>query len=594
MAEIYKFTKSKYTTNIFKSHNEFNGNLETEEFSVENEDNLYSPFKMKDSEMYSSKHPKWTIDKSLYTEEDFVENYGNPMASVMIYRPTVVVTKDDKKVAIKFFEYQRSRVQGKSYFRVTTKVQYITFNYITHSLYSGYITNYHKKRKFTKRVKRNCFYDDSLNRMSSILFATVRIVLEKTPELLINNTVVNDVIAHFIDNIPNTEKYVLNTPTEVLFKLYLDGHKIKSPNNWSTFINIYPQPKKKDYVKHKLKFMDAFMFIHGLQGDKIKRVLHKVTNIRGLDFFKFTNDFFGKEFMSSQDDKLIQDVFECNLYINGGMTGYIKDLSKREKNNSFEVFKQVLRGDVDMNTYYDHFRMINQLRQFEPVKWDSKDYDSFTNEHMVLSDKVSFYTKGTFERIYGKEFTNRVQEPLNIDGTTYYPILLKTSDEYNMESFIQSNCVKTYVDTAPSLIISFREGSQDSKVRATIEFTISEENKLFKLKRAQTLGRFNKRLDDEWKKPLMMLDLKISKLMSAKLFELPGVILKIGYKEFKSGSHFVDKPYYVHGPINTTQSLKVLTWEDPRINNRPTSNYGNLPFPEILEEPLPLLENDLN
>ena len=137
MAEIYKFTKSKYTTNIFKSHNEFNGNLETEEFSVENEDNLYSPFKMKDSEMYSSKHPKWTIDKSLYTEEDFVENYGNPMASVMIYRPTVVVTKDDKKVAIKFFEYQRSRVQGKSYFRVTTKVQYITFNYITHSLYSG-------------------------------------------------------------------------------------------------------------------------------------------------------------------------------------------------------------------------------------------------------------------------------------------------------------------------------------------------------------------------------------------------------------------------------------------------------------------------
>jgi len=38
----------------------------------------------------------------------------------------------------------------------------------------------------------------------------------------------------------------------------------------------------------------------------------------------------------------------------------------------------------------------------------------------------------------------------------------------------------------------------------------------------------------------------------------------------------------------------VLTWEDPRINNRPTSNYGNLPFPEILEEPLPLLENDLN
>ena len=590
MADIYKFTHSSYTTNMFKNYNQYNGNLETEEFSVKNEDNLFDMpvVTMRDGEMYSSKHPKWTFDKSLYTEEDFVENYGNPMASVNIYRPTVVVTKDDKKVAIKFFEYQRTRMQGKPYFRVSTKVKYITFNYITHSLYSGHIINYHKKRKFTKRVKRNCFYDGSLNGMLGVLSNMVRFVLEKTPELLINNTVVNDVITHFIDNIPNTEKYKMYTPNEVLFKLYLDGHKIKSPNNWNTFVNIYPQPKKKDYVKHKLKFMDAFMFIHGLQGDKIKRVLHKVTDIKGLDFFKFTNDFFGKEFMSSQDDKLIQDIVECDLYINGGMTGYLKNLSKREKNNSFEVFKQVLRGDVDINTYYDHFRMINQLRQFEPVKWDAKDYDSFTNEHMVLSDKISFYTKGTFERIYGEEFTNRVQEPLNIDGVTYYPVLLKTSDEYNMESFIQSNCVKGYVDRAPSLIISFREGSQDSKVRATIEFTISEENKL---KRIQTLGRFNKGLDDEWKKPLMMLDLKIGKLMSAKLFELPGVILKIGYKEFKSGSHFVDKPHYL---FNGSQPTKVLDWEDPRINNRPTNNYGNLPFPQILEEPLPLLENDLD
>lgn len=590
MADIYKFTHSIYTTNMFKNYNEYNENLETEEFSVETEDNLFDMpvLKMRDGEMYSSKHPKWTFDKSLYTEEDFVENYGNPMASVNIYRPTVVVTKDDKKVAIKFFEYQRTRIQGKPYFRVSTKVKYITFNYITHSLYSGHIINYHKKRKFTKRVKRNCFYDGSLNQMLGALSDMVRFVLEKTPELLINNTVVNDVITHFIDNIPNTEKYKMYTPNEVLFKLYLDGHKIKSPNNWNTFVNIYPQPKKKDYVKHKLKFMDAFMFIHGLQGDKIKRVLHKVTDIKGLDFFKFTNDFFGKEFMASQDDKLIQDIVECNLYINGGMTGYLKNLSKREKNNSFEVFKQVLRGDVDINTYYDHFRMINQLRQFEPVKWDAKDYDSFTNEHMVLSDKISFYTKGTFERIYGEEFTNRVQEPLNIDGVTYYPVLLKTSEEYNMESFIQSNCVKGYVDRAPSLIISFREGSQDSKVRATIEFTISEENKL---KRIQTLGRFNKGLDDEWKKPLIMLDLKIGKLMSAKLFELPGVILKIGYKEFKSGSHFVDKPHYL---FNGSQPTKVLDWEDPRINNRPTNNYGNLPFPQILEEPLPLLENDLD
>jgi hypothetical protein len=231
--------------------------------------------------------------------------------------------------------------------------------------------------------------------------------------------------------------------------------------------------------------------------------------------------------------------------------------------------------------------MFNRLRQFEPVKWTSTDYDSFTNEHMALTEKISFYTKGTIERIYNEEFVNRVQEPLNIDGTIYYPMLLRTSDEYNMESFVQSNCVKGYVDKPSAVIISLREGSQDSKVRATIEFNISEnlnvENEV-KLKRTQTLGRFNKSLGDEWKKPLMMLDLKVGKLILYKLFDLPKVILSIGYKEFKSDSHFVENHYSSYdGYVNNPN--RHLSWVDSRINNRPS---------RIMNDALPLINNDLN
>ena len=582
MADLYKFTHSEYTTSIYKTHNEYN-RCEDDMFN-ENDKYLH---KVLQKDIYSVKNPMWTFDKDLYSEEDFVKNYANPLTSVRIYRPTVVVTKDDKKVAIKFFEYNRTRLRGTKYFRVSTSVHYITFNYLTHSLYSGFIINYHKKRKFRKKVKRNCFYDDSINRMSSMISAMIKNVLEKTPELLINNTIVNDVMTHFIGNIPNADIYKTYTPPEVLFKLYLDGHKIKTTPNWNVFMNIYPQPKKKDYVKHKLKFMDTFMSIHDLRGDKIKRVLHIVNNIRGIDFLRFTLDFFGYDFILSQDDKFIQEVIESNLYVNGGMMSYDKDFTKKEKNNSFEVFKQVLRGEVDINTYYDHFMMFNRLRQFEPVKWTSTDYDSFTNEHMALTEKISFYTKGTIERIYNEEFVNRVQEPLNIDGTIYYPMLLRTSDEYNMESFIQSNCVKGYVDKPSAVIISLREGGQDSKVRATIEFNISEnlnvENEV-KLKRTQTLGRFNKSLGDEWKKPLMMLDLKVGKLILYKLFDLPKVILSIGYKEFKSDSHFVENHYSGYdGYVNNPN--RHLSWVDSRINNRPS---------RIMNDALPLINNDLN
>lgn len=575
MAEVYKFTHSDYTTTIFKGSSVYDCG------GIIGENRERDPFEA--VPMYTQKNLRWDLDKSLFTEEEFVKNYGNPLASVMIYRPTVVVTKDDKKVAIKFFEYQRSRLQGKKYFRVSTKVQYITFNYITHSLYSGYIMNYHKKRNFRKKVNRNCFYDDSISRMVSMISSMVRSVFEKTPELLINNSIVNDIITQFINNIPNSDKYNTCTPSEVLYKLYLDGHKIKTPNNWKSFINVYPQPKKKDYVKHKLKFMDAFMAVHELQGDKIRRVLHQVNNVSGIEFLKFTHKFFGEDFIASQDDSLSKEIIGCSLYIDGGMMKYSDELSKNEKKNSFEIFRQVLRGEIDVNTYYDHFKMINQLRQFEPIKWLSNDYESFTSEHMSLTEKISFYTNGTFERIYGEEFNNRVQEPLNVDGIVYYPILLKTSDDYNMESFIQSNCVKGYVDRASSIIISLREECQDSKVRGTIEFNIYENNGEVCLRRTQTLGRFNRSLGDEWKKPLSILDLKIGKIVLSKLFELPKIILTIGYKNYSSESHFLET-LYPHYDLGSNRSL---SWVDSRILNRPKDTprhdlFGDVVYNDLL------------
>jgi hypothetical protein len=202
---------------------------------------------------------------------------------------------------------------------------------------------------------------------------------------------------------------------------------------------------------------------------------------------------------------------------------------------------------------------------------------------MSLTEKISFYTNGTFERIYGEEFNNRVQEPLNVDGIVYYPILLKTSDDYNMESFIQSNCVKGYVDRASSIIISLREGCQDSKVRGTIEFNIYENNGEVCLRRTQTLGRFNRSLGDEWKKPLSILDLKIGKIVLSKLFELPKIILTIGYKNYRSESHFIE-PLYPHYDLGSNRSL---SWVDPRILNRPKDTprhdlFGDVVYNDLL------------
>ena len=82
----------------------------------------------------------------------------------------------------------------------------------------------------------------------------------------------------------------------------------------------------------------------------------------------------------------------------------------------------------------------------------------------------------------------------------------------------------------------------------------------------------------------MMLDLKVGKLILYKLFDLPKVILSIGYKEFKSDSHFVENHYSSYdGYVNNPN--RHLSWVDSRINNRPS---------RIMNDALPLINNDLN
>jgi len=64
--------------------------------------------------------------------------------------------------------------------------------------------------------------------------------------------------------------------------------------------------------------------------------------------------------------------------------------------------------------------------------------------------------------------------PFEVKGETYYPVLLDNSTNYNQESAIQSNCVKNYVGTSGSVIVSLRKGDRESGVRATIELRLSK------------------------------------------------------------------------------------------------------------------------
>jgi hypothetical protein len=126
-----------------------------------------------------------------------------------------------------------------------------------------------------------------------------------------------------------------------------------------------------------------------------------------------------------------------------------------------------------------------------------------------------------------------------------------------MESFLQNNCVRTYTDKPSSFIISVRKGDTDNKERATIEYQLQNVGKTIVgnevyedylvFNRVQSLGKFNKKLGEEWNEVLEILDEKIKSSLEKGIFKLPEVEIKYGNKTYVTDLIFADrKEYYFH------------------------------------------------
>jgi len=214
------------------------------------------------------------------------------------------------------------------------------------------------------------------------------------------------------------------------------------------------------------------------------------------------------------------------------------------------------------------------LKPLEDIKWKSYDSMTFRREHEDWTDRYSHYTKGSYTRYYDEDFINGVEQPIyNVNSIEYHPVVLLNSHQYNSESSRQHNCVKTYIDKASSLIVSFRENDIDSDERATIEYMIMKSGeKGFKLKRVQTLGRFNKSLDGKWDLVIEELDNRINSLVE-KSFKLPKVKV-----DFKNQS-IISESCFTSG-----NEWRTVEWVSPFLKNGLRPNYYNNGLDNLIEE----------
>jgi hypothetical protein len=483
MEILYREVLGKYNTNFF--HDTCKVEYKTES----NDDDFIEQV----IRYRSPNERRWELKESIDNEEILINNYNNIFASILSNRTIVVVEKNNEKISLKIFWNQFQREAGKKYFRKSTSVQFVTYRYKDGAVFYGVMNNYHKKRKFSKSVRRYTFGSKDIINDTLYLLNRVNSDYKNKPI----NVDVKDAVWSFIYGItgePNKESFYQN---------FLNKQGVKYPNNFKSFYSLPVQNiLKKEYAKHDFKFIDTLMWKLGLTGKKIRRVLHKVESF-DMNTYNRVIKLYGDQYINSQDDNILKLLFENNIsIINQNM-----DLSLKEKHNSFEIFKLVLFGSIDPSVFSDHIRFYNLISRFEPIKWRTNNYEEFLDEHQEWSEKYNSYTNGDFERSYCEMFVNEIQGIILGEDFGYLPKVLKTSKEYNEESGVQSNCVRTYIKRPESLIISLRRTNGE---RATIEYRIyGDKDKRLKIKRVQTLGKFNHRLDETWNRAVSRLDERV-------------------------------------------------------------------------------------
>jgi hypothetical protein len=453
------------------------------------------------------KHPIYYPISTSSNQECFLENYGNPLYQITEQLHLIVVEKYGDKISLKLFVNNRQRKVGKPWFKINKSMRYVTVNTKTGDVYNGSIMNYHLKRKYRKNIRRNCFYNYILNQMKHDITSALGGVTIGEEENSEKTDIINEIFTIFTSQFSKHSDLDYLSFDDRLFKFYLDKRNVKIPNNFYVFKGEwYGKEIKKILKKNGNRMIDAIMERHNFSGKKIKSALHLCEDFN-FELFSKAKKFFGDDWVN-QDSQFILACLNSKYYFNDIPEVFFSYTSKEELRKFFNLFKlMVVNNMINQHTLYDHINFYIQLKRFGEVelKWLSSNDMQFRDEHIEWTNKIEYYRNGSYDRIYPEYSYDIIEKPITIGGDIYYPKLLDNSSNYNEESIIQSNCVKTYITRPGSIIVSLCKQNIELNERATIEYQVKQSPAL-KINRVQSLGRFNERLSKEWNEVLLKLD----------------------------------------------------------------------------------------
>jgi hypothetical protein len=478
------------------------------------------------------------------TIDDWKEHHFDLLSTVSLRRTTIVFSESKTHYRLVKYYIHKHRLAGYRYDKTSRKIISLSLNKITGDFYVRNAT--FSNRKWRIDLKRNPFnflFNKFFNEFSIDPTANGIHELGKNIE-----TEINDVIKDYRYNITNKhiERFVnvlgidlrkfyyspkpftshrsrSQVPTGSVVMImtvvlwFLNKKRIKYPNNPFPILDQH-YPRIKNIRKNKMNLVKGLLSNFGMKSGYMIKLLNQ-----NDDFCIFTTCFWyhllgyhyfsqiNFEYINNRETYIIYDVGQSFNITIEHLTDLINKpnlwkqinniLSSDEKYQILKILKNSKEDDerISLRDLGDHIRIMRTLSDVynHPVKIKAKNTSDFYHEHHSLSQVLRKYeTDKIIKYNYLNSFVDHVESLFTYNNENYYPVLLKNTLDYETESEIQHNCVRTYTNNYRSIIISIRKGNIDNENRITCEFKFNDNNITFDC--IQKKSKCNSAPDDVW------------------------------------------------------------------------------------------------
>lgn len=514
------------------------------------------------------------------TKEDFLAHFNILTSSIILHRTMFVFSETDKHYKLVSYQHAKTRMCGFRYFKIKRHISSIILNKHTGDFYLR--TAIFNNRKWKINLKKNyvhglivemfkyisCLYDNKSNGIGVLGTDNGELIetrFDQQHQVILSYECINKIVS--VLGIDLTRYYYAPYPfnkkqrksdaasvpsgehtiamTVILWFLQKKG--IKYANNPFGLLSEH-YPKIKLLRKHDMNLIHAALSSFGMKSRSTIKLFNTHPEISCFNVFIWYHLLGAHYFTQLNPDLLTQPnrivhVLVDRLGLFGIVVEKITDvinnpaiwkqlnliLTKDEKYHFLCILRSIDPEEDDMltlNEVADHLRFKNELAEFnDVVRINAKTHEQFIAEHYQWTNRLHHYKKDKIIRYnYSQPFIEKIEQPQIISNGSdvYYPVILKEDSEYMLESEIQHNCVKSYVDRYNSIIISMRKRDKLNLERVTCEYKYDKDLNIFKV--VQKKGHSNITPKEHFEPALLKLDQILNEFAKECQYKKPTVI----------------------------------------------------------------------